>query len=296
MASTLIKTLFAVAFRIGGLIAPRLAGRAAFRLFCTPPRLSETDPSQARLAEKLAPVFAEAEAHKVVTPDATVQAFLWRATKVPARGRVLLVHGWTGQALVMGLFVKPLRDAGFDCVAIDLPAHGGSSGKRLNMPIGARAVLAVADALGPFTGLVAHSFGGPIAALAMEGGAPVGRQLALDKLVLIAAPHGLLPVTRNFGAGFGFTEALKQRLADEVTHAAGRPIETINTGDFLATAGKPCLIIHDEQDDAVPFAEAAAIVNAAGPLATFMPTKGLGHRRIVVMPNVVRAAVRFLAS
>jgi pimeloyl-ACP methyl ester carboxylesterase len=196
----------------------------------------------------------------------------------------------------MGLFVKPLRDAGFDCVAVDLPAHGASTGTRLNMPIGARAVLAVADALGPFAGVVTHSFGGPIAALAMEGGSPIGRQLSVARAVLIAAPHSLLQVTRNFGAGFGFSEALKARLAAEITQAAGREIATINTGDFLATAGKPCLIIHDEEDGDVAFSEMTAIADAAGPIATVMATKGLGHRRIVVMPNVVRASVRFLAT
>jgi pimeloyl-ACP methyl ester carboxylesterase len=53
----------------------------------------------------------------------------------------------------MLMFVKPLLDAGFDCVAFDLPAHGQSTGHHLNLPMGADAVLAVSDALGAFSGI-----------------------------------------------------------------------------------------------------------------------------------------------
>jgi pimeloyl-ACP methyl ester carboxylesterase len=294
--TAVLKSLGSAAFRIGGAVAPGLTGQAAFRLFCTPPRMAARDPAEARLVEKLTPVLAEADAQRITTPDAEVQTYTWRTSAAHVRGRVLLVHGWTGRALVMALFVKPLREAGFDVVALDLPAHGSSSSRILNMPIGARALLAVADRLGPFTGLVAHSFGGPIAALAIEGGSPLTRSLALDRLVLISSPHALSTVTRDFGAAFGFTEDLQQRLAEAVTRAAGRPIETINTGDFLAAAGRPCLIVHDTDDDRVPYAEAEAIIRAAGGYATLMTTRGLGHRRIIVMPHVVRAAIRFLGE
>jgi pimeloyl-ACP methyl ester carboxylesterase len=294
--TNVLKRLGSAAFRVGDAVAPALTGRAAFRLFCTPPRgLAKTD-VEARLVEKLMPILAAAEARRIATPDVEVQTYLWRATAATPRGRVLLVHGWTGQALVMTLFVKPLREAGFDVVALDLPAHGASGGRILNMPLGARALQAVGDAFGPFKGLIAHSFGGPIAALAVEGGSPLTRRMALDRLVLIAAPHALSTVTHDFGTAFGFTPRLQQQLADAVTRAAGRPIGAINTGDFLAAAGKPCLIIHDQDDDRVPVSEATAIVTAAGPLATAMTTQGLGHRRIIVMPHVVRAAVRFLAA
>ena len=199
-----LQTLGAVAFRAGHRLAPGLTGRAAFRLFCTPPRGQPRTEAEVRLVEKLTPILDTAVAHRVSTPDADVQAYLWRTTTLPVRGRVLLLHGWTGQALVMTLFAKPLMDAGFDVVAFDLPAHGKSTGRILNMPIGARAVLAVADALGPITGLISHSFGGPIAALAVEGGSPIFRQLAVERLVLIATPHALKQVTRDFGTAFGF--------------------------------------------------------------------------------------------
>ena len=286
----------ASAIRIANTVAPPLAGKAAYVAFCWPPRIGAHDAARARLTEKLGPLRDEAEAQRTTTPDGTVQTYLWRTPKTPVKGRVLLVHGWTAEALVMGLFVKPLRDAGFDVAALDLPAHGRSTGRMLNMPIGARAVLAVADALGPFTGIVTHSFGGPVATLALEGGSPIHRKMDVEKIVLIASPHSIAKAARDFGNGFAFPESLQQRLRSEVTRAADRPIDAINIGDMLATVGKPVLVVHDTDDERVPFSEGEALIVGARGVATLMQTKGLGHERIVVMPNVVRAAVRFLAG
>ncbi len=283
-------------FRVGGRIAPTLAGKLAYVAFCLPPRVARHDAARSRLTEKLGPLRDEAEAHTISTASGTVQSYLWRTTKSARRGRVLLVHGWTAESVVMALFVKPLRDAGFDVVAVDLPAHGRSSGRMLNMPIGALAILAVADALGPFTGMVTHSFGGAVAALAVEGGSPIHRKTSVDKLVLIASPHSISKAARDFGAGFDFSDAMQRRLGDEVTRAAGRPIEAINIGDMLGGVARPVLVVHDTDDERVPFSEAEALVAGARGHAKLMSTKGLGHERIVVMPNVVRAAVRFFSD
>lgn len=122
----LTESLRASAIRIGGAVAPQVVGKAAFSLFCTPTALSN-GPAEQRLKVKLTPLLSLAEPQRVDTPAATVQAYLWRTSQRPSRGRVL--------PLVMLMFVKTLLDAGFDCVAIDLP-------------MGAEAVLAVSDALG----------------------------------------------------------------------------------------------------------------------------------------------------
>jgi fermentation-respiration switch protein FrsA (DUF1100 family) len=277
----------------GGWTAPRLAAKAAFNQFSTPPRGPAELDAETKLHEKLAPLLEQAEARRVGTPDAFIQTYLWRTDQARSRGRVLLVHGWTGQALIMGLFVRPLLQAGFDVVAIDQPAHGRSTGRLLNMPIGARAVLAAADHLGPFTGVVTHSFGGQVVALALEGGPPIGRRFGIDRLVTVACPHSLQRLTRNFGRGFEFPDDLQSRFEARISDAAGRPIETVNTGALLAVAAIPVLAIHDKLDDEVPYSEAEAIA-AAAPGVTLMPFAGLGHRRIIVTSAVIRAAIKFL--
>ena len=43
--------------------------------------------------------------------------------------KVLLLHGWGGQASQLGAFAEPLVGTGFGVVAIDAPAHGRSPGR-----------------------------------------------------------------------------------------------------------------------------------------------------------------------
>src|SRR5262249_59183629 len=56
---------------------------------------------------------------------------------------VVLVHGWNGTSGDLSAFVGPLRDTGRRVVAIDLPAHGRSSGRFSDLTEAAAAVEAV---------------------------------------------------------------------------------------------------------------------------------------------------------
>jgi pimeloyl-ACP methyl ester carboxylesterase len=277
-------------------IAPRLSGRVAFADFCRPPR-KPTDPTaEARLIDRMSPLFQRAESHRITHPNGTLAAFVWRTTITPSKGRVLLVHGWSARAYVMGLFVDPLLKAGFDCVAIDLPGHGQSDGRQLSMPIGAEAILAVDRAIGPITAAITHSFGGTVTALAAEGGPPLTARLpALERVVFIASPNRLDAMTAAYAKRRHLPPKTHAALDAAVTARAKRPIGDIEIGRFLAASGLPALIIHDEQDEDVPFHRAETIC-ATAPNAQLMRTKGLGHRRIVITSGVVRASVRFLGG
>lgn len=296
MTLSRLQTLGIAALNAAAYVTPRTAGRIGYDIFCTPPSGVALDDAEKKLAAKLMPLFNEAEPHRVTTPDATVHAYRWRNDQSPSRGQVLLIHGWTAQAMVMGLFVKPLLAAGFDVVVLDLPGHGKSGGNRLSMLIGANAVLALNDAIGPFAAIVTHSFGGLVASLAVEGGSPIGRALSTDRLVLIAAPNSLRIATKQFADELGFGPRLHHRLEREIETRARRAIDDITAGKLLLKAGKPVLLIHDRDDEAVAFSEAEAIVASTNGLATLEPTTGLGHRRIIVMPHVVRRTVRFLSE
>ncbi len=242
----------------------------------------------------MAPLFQRADVHRIAHPHGSVAAYLWRTKDTQPKGRVLLVHGWSARAEVMGLFVDPLLNSGFDVIAIDLPAHGRSNGHALSMPVGAEAILAVDRAIGPITAAITHSFGGTAVALAAEGGPPLTSRLnGLQRVVLIASPNRLDAMTAAFAKRRRLTAKIHAALNDVVSTRAGRPIRDIEIGHFLAKADLPALIVHDQNDDDVPFSRAEAIC-AVAPKAVLLPTKGLGHRRIVITSTVVRASIRFL--
>jgi hypothetical protein len=115
-------------------------------------------------------------------------------------------------------------------------------------------------------------------------------------LVLISCPNSLARLTQNFADCQRFSPGTLKALNDEIGRICGRPVNDLNAGNFLRAAGAPTLIIHHEQDEEVPISEASAILDKAGSMANLMTTNRLGHRRIVVMPTIVRAAVRHLRS
>ncbi|TIU66099.1 MAG: alpha/beta hydrolase, partial [Mesorhizobium sp.] len=78
-------------------VAPRLSGRAAFELFCV-----------------------------------AVHEFRPEPGREP-RGTVLVIHGWRSRTEYMRALIEGFRGAGYKVVSLDLPGHGHSLGRHLNM-------------------------------------------------------------------------------------------------------------------------------------------------------------------
>ena len=202
---------------------------------------------------------------------------------------VMLMHGWAGRAAHLDAFVKPLVTAGFRVVAFDAPAHGQSDGITTNIVEYTGAVLQVAGKVGPIHGIVAHSFGAPTAAYAVCHGLDVGR------MVFIGAPVSFAKLTRRIAGLMGFPPAVSQLMQRRLEARLGVSLRELDTDRLLANSEIPLLVFHDEDDRDVPHSSAVAIV-AALETARLVTTSGLGHRRIVSDPGVVRQAVEFLST
>lgn len=157
------------------------------------------------------------------------------------------------------------------------------------MPEFARAMRAVFEMHGPARAVIAHSMGGSATALAASWGVPVGR------LVFLGAPTDPAAFVAPFATALG--------LRDEVVAAmrtrSERRIRFRWSGlDVLALAphrAEPLLVVHDRDDETVPFVNGVAIA-AAWPGARFVATRGLGHRGLVRDPAVVAEVVRFVSE
>jgi pimeloyl-ACP methyl ester carboxylesterase len=57
----------------------------------------------------------------------------------------------------------------------------------------------------------------------------------------------------------------------------------------------PLLVVHDEGDDVVPFADGAALA-AAWPGARLVRTTGLGHRAVLRAAGVIDEVVQFVTD
>ena len=107
------------------------AGTAlAMRLFLTPLARGR----RARLLD----VPAHWQPHRHRFESGTLTS--WQRQDSAGRPRVLLAHGWAGDAQQMRALGDAVAAAGFDPVLLDLPAHGASEGTRATLPQWVRAL------------------------------------------------------------------------------------------------------------------------------------------------------------
>ncbi|RAK70547.1 alpha/beta fold hydrolase [Hymenobacter edaphi] len=269
-------------FRLLAAVSTEWAFRAAWRLFCTPQRLPRKKWEDAALAT--------ARAFRVPFEGGELAAYEWNPQ---GRRTVLLVHGWEHRAAFWGVFADGLVRAGYRVVAFDGPAHGDSPGRLTTLPEFGRATQAVADYLGEVWAVVGHSFGA-----ATTAGLPVQFNRAADgtlpRLVLMSAPGSTPAVAQRFADLLQLPAAVVQRMGRFIREQTGRDAESFSlTQAASKVPAARVLLLHDCQDESVPFAEAQDIARS-WPGLEFQSTTGLGHNKIMRDKGVIQAVAQFL--
>lgn len=258
-----------------GVVSPRAAGRLAFELFCITGK---------RRLPRLAPRPDAVERFRAGSRRVT--SYLWQG----GGPTVVLVHGWGGGSGDLAAFIAPLRDAGRRVVALDLPAHGRSPGRRLNLAQAAEAVEMCLRREPSVEAVIAHSFGVPATVLAAGKGAP------LPRAVLISGPVSMEPYLQHFEQVLRLTPGIRSEIRARVRRVLTEGgIETMELSVVAPRLPGRALVVHDRGDREVPFLSAQAL-QRAWPRAELLVTEGLGHRRLLADPAVVERAVRFVVG
>ncbi len=283
-------------FGFGEQVAPSLAGRIAFELFCRTPNVNRPTDGERRAVERAAGFMTEARHHRLKTGTGCVAVHEFRPE--PGRGSpgtVLVIHGWRSRTEYMRSVIEGFRDAGYRVVSLDLPGHGGSLGRRLNLVVALEAVRMAADWFGPFAAIVGHSFGGAIATNAAVGSVGRFAPVATDRLVLIAAPSSMQTIFDDFSAMLNVGPRSQKAMAAIVLRIAGRPLSEFVGSGLLAGADLPTLVIHAHDDKEVSAGQAEDYA-AAGDHVELRWADGLGHRRILAGREVIEQAVDFVST
>jgi pimeloyl-ACP methyl ester carboxylesterase len=256
-------------------VAPRLAARAAARLFLTP-RRAALPQSEAKWRES---------AHREQRELASRMVTTWSWGEGKA---VLLLHGWEGRGTQLGALAETLAAEGYRVVAPDFPAHGDSPGRKTNLLEFAAAVQALAEELEPVA-IVAHSFGSAATTVALSRFPFAGR------LVYVAPPEDFGFFTAIFGGMLGISSDLAKRMEREIERQFDIEWSRLRGAALAPTMTAPLLVIHDEEDVDVPV-RYGRIIAAAWPKARLLITRGLGHRRILRDAGVIAEVVQFIGA
>lgn len=280
----LLRSIFA----IGGHLAPVLTGRAAFELFCRTPDPKRVSSRAAGVLEAASALMEEARHHRLTTPAGCIMAYEFRPAAGNRAPTALVIHGWGSRSDHMSAIISRLRGEGLRVVALDLPGHGRSAGRRLNLALALVAVRAVADWFGPFHVIVGHSFGGAVAVNALAGSLANVPPVVADRLVLIAAPSSMPAIFHDFGRFLGLRPHAQLALAARVQDVTGRPLEAFVAAHQLAEMNIDTLVLHAPDDREVAFSEALDF-EAAGPHVQVRRMPGRGHRRILADSETAEA-------
>jgi pimeloyl-ACP methyl ester carboxylesterase len=257
-----------------GAVSPRAAGRLAFELFCITGR---------RQLPRFSPAPDAVE--RFHAGGRQVTSYLWQG----GGPTVLLVHGWGGGSGDLASFIGPLRDAGRRVVAVDLPAHGRSAGRRLNLVQATAAVEMSLRREPAVEAVIAHSFGVPATVLAAGKGAP------LPRAVLISGPVSMEPYLQHFEQLLGLAPAIRTGIRARIRRVLTEGgIDTMELNAVAPRLQGRALVIHDRGDREVRSLRPGAPPRLAG--AELLATEGLGHRRLLSDPTVVERAVRFAVA
>ncbi|MCH9807120.1 MAG: alpha/beta hydrolase [Alphaproteobacteria bacterium] len=273
--------------------APGLAGDLAFRLFCVP-RFSEYRTSDHDVLVRRARRHLDgAKFQRVMTHVGEVATYELLPDGGKVRGSILVVHGWTSEASFMMALAEPLRRSGFRVLLADCPAHGRSRGEQTNLVACAQAMVEVVGLMGPFDAIVAHSMGSLAAVMAGAGEAPLPNEVNFKRYCLIAPPNRFAEVTGRFSNRLGVSPAARRQFERQLERIAHMPMSRFRSDRFLRIAMRPTLVIHDRDDHEVPFHNAQEMVAAHGQVK-LVAFEGLGHRKVLYAPPVVRAVVAFM--
>ncbi|MBV6440243.1 MAG: alpha/beta fold hydrolase [Haliscomenobacteraceae bacterium CHB4] len=270
------KTLNALAA-----VSPSLAGRVAFRIFCSPRRLPlrEEDREFLSTASHF-DFYAEKKLR--------IRGYTWQSEEQGAP-EVLCLHGWESNSARWRRYVKGLLEAGFTVHAFDAPASGHSDGKVLNVLLYSRVVKRFIVEKGAPYAIVAHSLGGAAAVMSaamLEAPRP-------EKMVLLGVFAESSRVIRDFSSILGVNEAVLKQVYREIERRSGIPIEEYSVARKAALlTDVQGLVLHDRDDDVAPVQEGRLIAESWQ--ARYLETERLGHR--MQDKSVVRAVVSFIRS
>jgi len=210
----------------------------------------------------------------------------WRWGQGPA---VLLVHGFEGSRMQFAAMVEALVDRGLSAVALDVPAHGESTGDELTVVQFVAAIERTLSKLGGVQAVVGHSMGGAVSlyAVTQSGGA--------RRAALIAAPSSIKRELQRFASAVGLSARGRTAFIRSVETYVGRPATDFDVRNIVGKADLPLLLIHDRNDRRVPVVEAARAAHVL-PHAELVVTHGLGHNRLLADPSVIAAVVDFVAQ
>jgi pimeloyl-ACP methyl ester carboxylesterase len=278
LAARLKLGIVRAGFALGSRLAPERTVKRAARLFATP-FASSRSRAQAVQGD------AEVQRGELQINGETIATYVWGDPST--QPYALLAHGWSSFGLRFMPWVARLRALGFAVVTFDQPGHGRSSGKLCTLPEFTATIRAIGQHYGEAALAIGHSLGGAAVTLAQD------EAWHARKLILVAPAADMAAAAGRFFRFVRLGEYLREAFYTWLLRRTGVSVEQLQVHHYLPALGQPGLIVHDLDDEDVPWGEGERYAQY-WPGARLFTTQGLGHRRVLDAPEVIEAALAFV--
>jgi pimeloyl-ACP methyl ester carboxylesterase len=268
------------AYRVLGLVAPRIAANWAYRQWYATRRFRESEHDMRWRKQ--------AQLQMLDYVHGKVAVYRWGDEDKPV---VLCVHGWNGRASQFATMLPALLKAGYQVVAFDAPGHGKSEGNSTNIFRISEVLKTVAGQYPSVQAIISHSFGGMVSAHAIKH-----HGIAAQKLIMIASPVSTRYLIDMFAQSMSISQRVMQRFDKMIRHEFGDDVyEKISVEQNLKNSELPILLVHDKQDTAVSWRNSERIAETALN-AVAIYTEGHGHRRLLRDKKLIKKMVNFIKT
>lgn len=231
-------------------------------------------------------VLDKAEKEKIPFKSFTIQTYKWGN---PEGEKVLLIHGWEGQAGNFADLVEKLVDNGFFVISFDGPAHGFSSK-------GDNILLEFIDLVGMLIKhfdckkLVSHSFGGVATTNALYN----NPDIEIEKYALLTTPDKFSQRIDDIVVTTGVSQKVKQLLIDRIERESGLEVKNMGVSSVVSGINvKEARIFHDKHDRVVPLTQSQTVCEL-WENCSLQVVEGTGHFRILRTESVLQEVLHFL--
>ncbi len=275
--------------KVASFVAPKMVTNMAYN-FITNPQIQKARENEQKTLEK---------AEKAIFPfgEYNIQTYQWKNNtqnnneidNKNSNKKILLIHGWEGQAGNFSDIVERLLQENYTVFAFDAPSHGLSS-KGKTHPFQFAEVVGIMIRKFEVNMLISHSFGGVATTLALSN----NLDIEIEKYILLTTPNRFSERINSVAEQVGISKNVKKRLIKQLNDDAKIDINTLNVCDFVQKIKvKNALIIHDKNDKILPI-EYSRVVQSYWKNAILEEIEGTGHFKILREKKVMDRIVLFL--
>lgn len=203
--------------------------------------------------------------------------------------KVLLVHGWSGRGTQLVKIADKMLELGYSTISFDAPAHGKSPGNSTLMLEFIESILALEKLHGPFEYVIGHSLGSMSILNAIKNG------LDVKKAVLIGSGDSVNDILLDFVSKLGLKPIIALKMRESFEKDFNDSMESYSSYIAAKNIKTPILLIHDKDDDDVPYTASENIHKNLENSSIFL-TKKLGHRKILGDEKVINQIEKFLTN